>query len=157
MTDVRQVLEQELPILSEIAAQTGAPGLSALLIAASNEQVQQIIVERLQEGNSYRGALLSYKGEGERIQVVFSISRAEGSFGLLPLSVRVLVDLEERCVVSVVDNHLEKTSETYTQSSLGALRSELELTSLMQEQQPKARPQRLRQQRLASGPISYWV
>lgn len=153
MTDVRQVLEQELPILSEIAAQAGDPGLSALLVAASNEQVQQIIVERLQEGSSYRGALLSY--EGEQIQVVFSISRAEGSFGLLPLSVLVLVDLEERRVVSVVDHHLEKTTEIYSQSSLGSLRPELELTPLMRERGSKAslRPT----QRLAGGPATYWV
>lgn len=158
MSDIKPTLDRDLPILREIAAETGDPRLSALLLAASDQQVQRILEERLKEGNPYIGALLSR--QGERFQVVFTFSRAEGQFGLLPLSVLTIVDLQERRVVKVVNYFLDGSAEVSSQPALGALQPEMDLTRLMQDRPSGGRPMRLRTQGLqgvANGPNTWWA
>lgn len=154
MSVIKPTLDRDLPILREIAAKSGDPRLSALLIAASDEQVQKILEERIKEGNLYKGAILSR--QRERIQVIFSFSRAEGQFGLLPLSVLAIVDLQERCVVKVGDHFLEGDAEGFSQLALGELQPEMDLIRLMQDRPPGDKQLRLKStQQFANGPNKY--
>jgi hypothetical protein len=149
MSEIKPTLDRDLPILSEIAAKAGDPRLSALLLAASDDQVKQILEGRLKEGNLYVGALLSR--QGERLQVVFSFRRADGQFGLLPLSVLAIVDLQERRVVKVVDYYL---GERMSQLAPGELQPEMDLTRYMQEGPSGDRPS---PQTLGNSQLQTWT
>ena len=126
MADIKATLHAELEILREVAATSGDVRLSALLIAASDDSVQQLLTSKLERGHAYVGALLSR--HGAHIQVVFTFARAEGSFGLVPLSLLVTVDLAARRVAHVVDHHLPAPD-----AGLGALQPELDLSTALHD------------------------
>ena len=156
MSDIWATLRAELELLREVAATSGDVRLSALLVAAGDDSVQKLIVTKLEQGHVYVGAQVSRRGA--HVQVVFTFARAEGSFGLVPLSLLVTVDLAARRIAHIVDHHLPAADVSAT--CAGALQPELDLSVSMQER-PGA--ERLRLARLfpspgiANGPDTYWV
>jgi hypothetical protein len=131
MQDARARLAYETDRLRDLAAQSGDPRLSALLIAVTDERARELLLSRVDDGHQYGGALLSPRGR--LMNVVFSFSRPEGMFGILPLSVLVSVDLDERRVVQVVDNYLPRPKDPL--QSLRELRPDLNIRALAFERE----------------------
>jgi len=156
MADIWATLRAELELLREVAATSGDARLSAVLVAAGDDSVQKLIVTKLEQGHVYTGTQVSR--HGGHVQVVFTFARAEGMFGLVPLSLLVTVDLPSRRVAYVADHHLPAADVPAT--GPGALQPELDLSASMQER-PGAERLRLARLRLvqgfANGPDTYWV
>jgi hypothetical protein len=131
MQDARARLTYETDRLRELAAQSGDPRLSALLIAVTDERARELLLSRVHDGHQYGGALLTPRGS--LVSVVFSFSRPEGTFGILPLSVLVSVDLDERRVVQVVDNYFPRPKDPL--QSLRELRPDLNIRALAFERE----------------------
>jgi hypothetical protein len=127
MAEMRRQLLDDVERLRTLAATAGDPRLSALLIAVSDSSTQDLLAGRVDEGRQYVGARISISGS--RAHVVFVFERPAGEFGILPLSILVTVDLNERRLIQVVDNYLPR-------SDLGALQPGLDLRSFLAERAP---------------------
>src|SRR5215213_6993718 len=124
MSDNAQaMLENEVHRLRGAVAATDDPRLTALLVAASDSGVAEILAERLAEAYPYSGALVTTRDD--RIHIVFVFSREQGQFGLIPLSVLVVVDIAERRVTRVVGNYLAGGNQATSRP--GALQPGLDL------------------------------
>jgi tRNA nucleotidyltransferase/poly(A) polymerase len=149
------VPEQEVDLRSEIeklravAADGDDARLSAILVAVTDERVQETLTKRLAEGHRYVGAVTVF--EAGKVDVIFSFTRAPGRFGLAPVSILATVSPTDQRVLRLVENH--RGGDEMAVRSLGARQPNLDLGIFMTDRQRL--PDELAG--YANGPTSYWV
>jgi hypothetical protein len=121
--------EDEVARLREVAAEAGDAGLSAILLAVSDERVGAVLMRRISDGCPYGGAEVS--DLVGHMQVVFTFGQPKERFGLVPRSILVAVDLSEARVLSVVDHHVPSRRETLRFDSMPP--ANLDLKAFMTE------------------------
>lgn len=122
-----ELLASELEQLRRVEESSSDPRITAVLVAASDGRVTEILNNRIAAGFLYRGALVSVEEEG--VGVLFSFARRVGQFGLIPPSLRVMVDVQARQVARLEDNYLGGTTEV---REPGALQPEIDISPWLQ-------------------------
>lgn len=142
-------LIDEIDKLRTVTANTNDPRLSAILLAVTDERVQDALTHRIAEGHHYAGTLTTFQAGS--VDVVFTFVRGRGRFGLVPVSVLATVEPTEQRVLRVVEHHL--TDDRWGHPQLGARQPEIDLNMFMVE---RPRDEGLIPP-IANGPNSWWV
>jgi hypothetical protein len=142
-------LRDEIEKLRAVATEADDPRLSAILLAVTDERVQDVLTKRLGEGHQYVGTLTTF--QAGKVDVIFAFARASGRFGLVPVSVLATVSPAEQRVLRVVEHYLG--SDEMGVRSLGARQPNIDLNMFMIDR-PRL-PEQL--SGYLNGPTSYWV
>jgi len=142
-------LSDEIDKLRAVTASTNDPRLTAILLAVTDERVQDSLTHRIAEGHEYTGTLITFQNGS--VDVVFTFVRGRGRFGLVPVSILATVEPAEQRVLRVVEHYLN--DDNWGRPQLGRRQPEIDLNMFMVE---RPRDEGLAAS-IANGPNSYWV
>lgn len=149
MSEPMVSLNDEIDKLRTVTTNTNDPRLSAILLAVTDERVQNALTHRIAEGHEYIGTLLTFQAGS--VDVVFTFVRGRGRFGLVPVSILVTVEPAQQRVLRVVEHYLNDDKWGYQQ--LGRQQPAIDLNMFMAERlRVEGRPPPV-----AFGGNSIWV
>jgi hypothetical protein len=142
-------LHDEIERLRAVATDGDDARLSAILLAVTDERVQDALTKRLAEGHQYVGTVTDF--QAGKVDVIFAFTRAAGRFGLVPVSVLATVSPTDQRVLQIVEHH--RAGDEMAVRSLGGRQPSIDLNMFMIDR-PRL-PEEL--SGYLNGPTSYWV
>jgi hypothetical protein len=111
-------LLEEIERLKELAAVSADTCLSVLLIAVSNQDIQSLLVTKLEAGFIFRAwQCPSIPTTSEERLVIFEFDCAPGTISLLPATFACTVNIVEKRVIRILDPYLGQFSARSTTPS----------------------------------------
>src|SRR5262245_32488204 len=120
-------LRDEIEKLRAVATDGDDARLSAILLAVTDERVQDVLTERLAEGHQYVGTVTTF--QAGKVDVIFAFTRASGRFGLVPVSVLVTISQTDQRILRRVEHH--RAGDEIGVQSLGARQPNIDLNMFM--------------------------
>lgn len=103
---LRKEFLAQLKQLSDLAAKSTAPSLTATWIAASDEKVKELILTKLDAGSTLQGVMPAGSQRAREFGVIFVFDRPAGAVNLVSTSFLATVDLQSKRVIDVADPYV---------------------------------------------------